>query len=526
MDIKKSIEESYIFNIFLFIKRLLDTSFIFNVKKENKDNANEISGEYKTWKEHSLIYALIIKLDKKLNKLEKFIHNSIIESKIYNILNRKNVDDREIKKSLNNPVIENSKVVLYFRKIKDKLRVEDVLIALTTGYIFVDIFIRRISFTSSFGSIWDELLLIFLFVYIFYSRIANNGDINFNLTPMGLPATIYIVLGIIHLIVVSPDLSVAVEGFRAVFQQVLWYFAITQFVRNQSDSNKVINIMIGMGLFLGIHATYQYIAKVPMPGNWVDISENVRTRAFSIVGSPNVLGALFVLFIPIGISMLLVNKNKNSRIFYMLSVLFMILGLFFTMSRGAWLAFGFSMFIFIMIINIKLLVPFIALVGVFILSGSSMAQRLLFMLSPSYMMSSAKGGRLYRWRIGIDIWKKNKFFGVGLGRFGGAVAINNKLSPFYLDNYYLKTLTEMGIYGILALAFVIVCFVLFSSKIIKYQNDMKSKLISIGLFTGGIGILTQNFVENIFEVPAMAIYFWVIIALINTFAPKKTILNK
>jgi len=41
----------------------------------------------------------------------------------------------------------------------------------------------------------------------------------------------------------------------------------------------------------------------------------------------------------------------------------------------------------------------------------------------------------------------------------------------------------------------------------------------IGLFAGAMGVLAQNFVENIFEVPAMIAYFWITVALINTYSP-------
>ena len=271
---------------------------------------------------------------------------------------------------------------------------------------------------------------------------------------------------------------------------------------------------------MGVHAVYQYIAKVPMPGNWVDTTENIRTRAFSIVGSPNILGVIFVLLIPIAISMLITHKDKYMRVFYFSATIFMTIGLLLTLSRGAWLAFAGAMFIFIITLNPRLIIPFIAFVGIFILFGGSLSQRLLFMLSPVYLIKSAAGGRLYRWEIGLTMWRRNRLFGVGLGRYGGAVAINNQLAPFYLDNYYLKTLTEMGIYGIVGLAFVIICFIIFAMKIIRYQDDIKKRILAIGLFSGAMGVLAQNFVENIFEVPAMVIYFWIVIALINTLAPK------
>lgn len=517
MNIKQSFRESFIFNFLLLIKNLAEGSLLFNIRREKNNNIVDSKVEYKTWIDSSLVYKVLMKIDKAFKKFHSFIYKSIVNSRIYNLIHRKERKEKKAQKKPKSPILENSKLYNFVQKIS----IRGILIALTIGYIFVNFIIRRIGLPAIIGSIWDEVLLLILFMYIILFRIKNNGNISYNFTPMGLPLAIYIILGITHAMMVAPNKSIAIEGFRAVFQQVLWYFPMAQLIRKSEDTEKVTNFMIAMGLFLGLHSVYQYIAKVPMPGNWVDVTENVRTRAFSIVGSPNILGALFVLFLPMAISMVLISEDKRAKRFYRVSILFMLLGLFFTLSRGAWLAFAFAIFIFIIIYNPKLIMPFIFLGGVFILSGGTMSQRLLFMLSPSYMAKSSKAGRLYRWSVGIDKWKRNKFLGLGLGRFGGAVAMNNQLAPFYLDNYYLKTLTEMGIYGILGLAFVIIAFIIFSARIIKAQRDDKKKILAIGLFSGAIGVLAQNFVENIFEVPAMAIYVWIVMALINTLAPNE-----
>ncbi|NMB06781.1 MAG: O-antigen ligase family protein [Tissierellia bacterium] len=517
MNIKQSIRESFIFNFLLLIRDLADNSLLFNIRREKNNNFSNSPIEYKTWIDSSLVYRILMKIDKGLRKFHSFIYTSVVNSKIYNLIYGKKKKEKKVEEKSRNPILENSKLYNFIKSIS----IRGILIGLTIAYIFVNFIIRRIGLPAIVGSIWDEVLLIILFMYVIFVRIKSNGEISYNFTPMGLPLAIYIILGITHAMMVAPNKSIAFEGFRAVFQQVLWYFPMAQLIRKSEDTEKVVNLMIGMGLFLGLHSVYQYIAKVPMPGNWVDVTESVRTRAFSIVGSPNILGALFVLFIPMAISMILTSKDKKSKRFYGISIVLMLLGLFFTLSRGAWLAFAFSIFIFIIIYNPKLILPFIFLGGVFILSGGTMSQRLLFMLSPSYMAKSSKAGRLYRWSVGIDRWKRNKFLGLGLGRFGGAVAMNNQLAPFYLDNYYLKTLTEMGIYGILGLAFVIIAFIIFSARIIKAQKDDKKKILAIGLFSGAIGVLAQNFVENIFEVPAMAIYVWITMAFINTLAPNE-----
>lgn len=514
MNILKSIKESFIFSLFLTIKEWASNSYLFNIENR-EDKGSTGRPEYKTWINSSLVYRLLMAMDKRLRKLYSFLYKSFINSGIYNLIWGRS--KKTTKKESTNPILKNS---LLYRKIK-RLSIRSLLISLTIGYIFVNFIIRRIGLPAIVGALWDEVLLLILFMYVGFERIKSNGEMPYNFTPMGLPLAIYIGLGIAHAMMVAPSASIAFEGFRAVFQQVLWYFPMAQLVRKSTDTEKIINLMLGMGLFLGLHAVYQYIAKVPMPGNWVDVTETVRTRAFSIVGSPNILGSLFVLYIPMGISMFLVSNNKKHKLFYGATILFMVLGLFFTLSRGAWLAFAFAIFIFLVVYNPRLIVPFIFLGGVFILSGGTLSQRLLFMLSPSYMAKSSKAGRLYRWSVGIDRWKRNKFLGLGLGRFGGAVAMNNQLAPFYLDNYYLKTLTEMGIYGIIGLAFVILLFVIFSWRIIRSQEDTRKKILAVGLFSGAIGVLMQNFVENIFEVPAMAIYVWITMAFINTLAPEE-----
>ena len=61
--------------------------------------------------------------------------------------------------------------------------------------------------------------------------------------------------------------------------------------------------------------------------------------------------------------------------------------------------------------------------------------------------------------------------GFGLGRFGGAVAMQNKVieetkdfSYFYMDNYYLKTLVEMGYLGLAFFILLLFGLVLWSLR--------------------------------------------------------------
>ncbi|HBR03039.1 MAG TPA: polymerase, partial [Ruminiclostridium sp.] len=113
---------------------------------------------------------------------------------------------------------------------------------------------------------------------------------------------------------------------------------------------------------------------------------------------------------------------------------------------------------------------------------------------------------------------------VGLGHFGGAVAMNNKdLIPntFYMDNYWLKTAVEMGTMGIIAFAVLILTLIVWSIRSVKHCKDYDTRLITAGCFSGLCGVLVHNLIENVFEVPYMVVYFWVIAAILLYFGRRR-----
>lgn len=516
MNIKTGIRESFLFYLLGRLGYIASNSRIFNISL-NQGNRLKAS-EKRSWMESSVFYRLMKWVDSILQKIDKWLFKAVSESTTISWI----VTDRKKRAKVKEKTVLSSSIIASpLTRVLKAFSFSDLLAVSIAFYMVIDYMVRRLPGISAIGSVWDELLLLFIIFFVVLIRVRSAGKIRFNLTPMDLPVIIYLILGISHVFIRALDLGVAIEGFRAVFQHILWYFAATQLIRDEDTAEKVVDGMILMGLFLGLHAVYQYVMKVPMPGNWVDTAEKITTRAYSIIGSPNILGVIFVLIINISMARTLSSKGWKRRIYYGGAALIMLAGLLFTMSRGAWLAFAFGVGIFTIILVPKLIVPLAGAGAGFVLFGGALSERLLYMMSPVYLMKSAAGGRLYRWAIGLELWTRNKLFGVGLGRFGGAVAINNRLAPFYLDNYYLKTLVEMGIYGVVSLLFVIICFVISSLRAIGNQHSIKGRIMTIGLFSGAMGVLAQNFVENIFEVPGMVVYFWLTVALINAYGKSR-----
>jgi len=187
------------------------------------------------------------------------------------------------------------------------------------------------------------------------------------------------------------------------------------------------------------------------------------------------------------------------------------------MSRGAWLAFGFAAVVFAILKDKRLIIPLVLITILLFIAVPEVGNRMAYMLSPQYIASSARGGRIVRWLTAIEAIKTSPIIGVGLGRYGGATAMRHIPGSFYSDNFYLKTMAEMGIVGFVSFAFMLYRAVIESLKTIRLTKDRELLNMGIGIFTGLLGVLAHNLVENVFEVPMMTSYFWLLVAVMVSF---------
>jgi hypothetical protein len=68
---------------------------------------------------------------------------------------------------------------------------------------------------------------------------------------------------------------------------------------------------------------------------------------------------------------------------------------------------------------------------------------------------------------------------------------------------------------------LILFLVIWSIRSIKRSEDYDSRLIAAGGFAGLCGVLLHNLMENVFEVPYVVVYFWVIASLVLYFGLRR-----
>lgn len=388
-------------------------------------------------------------------------------------------------------------------------------------YGLVDFAMRDVLAVPVLSSCWDEALLLLSFVWLLYRRMRADRPLSPRLNPLDLPIAWFFAVGFALMMIVSPYFSIALAGYRATVQYILWFYIVVRLLRDDKDFMELYLVLVAAAFLISLHGIYQYIVAAPIPEHWTDQAEaSVRTRVYSIFGSPNIMADFMVMFAPMSAALAYVVKDRRLQLLCWLCTFCMCLACLFTMSRAGWMAMAVAILLFAVLLDRRLLVLMLA-AGVVSLFLPFVASRIGYLFTDDFVASTTNGGRGSRWALALSYLAENPFWGFGLGMFGGAIAMQHKIyrwiSYFYVDNYYLKILVEMGYCGFTAFVLMLLGL-LITASICLYRTGQTARKrvypLCVGMFSGLCGVLVHCYFENIFEEPYMMAYFWIIAALL------------
>ncbi len=398
------------------------------------------------------------------------------------------------------------------------LGVRGLLLMMLALYLPLDYLIRA-ALPAVVGSVWDEALILAAAAYLFWRTSMKRSPICPKTTTFDGYLILFICGGFFLMCAVSPNMGIAIAGYRAVMEYLLWFFLVIRLIEDDHDFRIFYGTLVAMGIILALHGIYQFIVAAPIPEGWVSRTEqSVRTRVYSITGSPNIMGSLLVLLAPLAAGIAYYSNKMYVKVLAICGTGLMCLSCIFTFSKGAWGGLAVAVMVFAIFLDRRLIALMGAAGAGALIFIPSVANRITYMFTADYVAASNRAGRAVRWGTGLSLLKRsNPWLGFGLGRFGGAVAMQNQVidepgfSYFYMDNYYLKTLVEMGYIGIILFVVLLIGLILWCLRSIGRTklNDMdKTRVLVVSLFSGMMGVLAHCFFENIFEVPYMTAYFW------------------
>ncbi|RDV84491.1 O-antigen ligase family protein [Ammonifex thiophilus] len=390
------------------------------------------------------------------------------------------------------------------------------LLLMLTAYPIIDYFIRYGQPVGSVAGGWKEAALI-LGLGLVAAKLLLRGKEAYRPNPIAFPLAVYFAVYIFLFFVRSPDLGIAFEGLRIYLEYALWFWVGFYLLDDERQLHLFSLCLLLFTAVLACHGIWQYINRVPIPPEWVDQAEReIRTRAFSLVKSPNILGSLLSLVLPLGVAGFLTAGHRYSRLLYLAVTSALALALIFTFSRGAW----FSAVLGLVLLGLLSYPPLIW--GLAVAAGAtplvfpSVAQRLLYLFSYSYYVSSQRGGRFIRWQAALEKLQHHPLAGEGWGRFGGAVAARSIPGSFYVDNFYLKTAAEGGLIGLGVFVWLIVVAWRAAYQVVM-RLEGNHRLWAAAYLGGLSAVLLHNTVENVFETPLMSTFFWLLLGVLLSF---------
>lgn len=373
---------------------------------------------------------------------------------------------------------------------------------LLAAYPIVDYFLHIYPW-GIVGAGWDILVLLFL--AIFAGRAYMVG-VRKELWPTHRMVIYMAVLGLAYVVMDIGYLNVAFAGWRVDFLYMLFTLVLPYAV-SKEDVVPLIKFTILAAFLMAIHGVYQYIFKAPIPVAWTVALQHVRTRVYSLFGSPNILGSYMAFISPLALGVALYETRRSARLFYGAAAVVCAITLVFTYTRGAWLAFFIGMMLFTWLWDKRLTFVLIALAVVSYFVVPPIHARIYEFLSPVYWTQTFASGRIARWEHAYDQMRYNPLFGAGLGRYGGAVAAHY-FGIIYVDNEYAKTLAEIGLVGLLSFFALLFVYLRDVWRVWKRATDPRMKFILTGIFCSLVVLVVHNSIENIFEVPSMNFLFW------------------
>ena len=375
------------------------------------------------------------------------------------------------------------------------------------------------------------------------------------LGPFALPITVFVLAAGISVLIAFSQ-RIALRAFREeVFEPILYVFLAMYCLRTRQDVTRLLLAMLLSGMVVALIGMAQYF----LFRNQLVLEADGIRRVHAMYGSANSIGLLFDYVLPIGLALLLVRAWTTTSIWRSKWVLIgviviclpMLLVLYLSQSRGAWVAIGVAS-IFILALSIRnrkgLLVG--GLIGMLVLGAI-----VLFFHKPilNFFIAghqdingiSTLTKRLFLWLSALEMIRDHIWFGVGMDNWlcyysPNTVCVNPALvhhywilqSPFtgastdlqneptlsHPHNIFLHVWVSIGLFGLLAFIAVLALFFWLFARMLRFLHNRRTERdTSMWWLTIGVGAamfagVIQGLVDSSFLAQDLSFCFWMLVA--------------
>lgn len=356
------------------------------------------------------------------------------------------------------------------------------------------------------------LLLLIIILYVPLKEHAPNLD-----SPYVPPFLIFLAVGLL-----ATFLAYDVMQSLQMWMRYLAYFSLVivaaSGIRSVEQAKKILVLMIIAGVVASLYGFYTYVfhPEIIQVGAW-GLGPNIKNRIAGTFPDANWFGEYLVLTIPAALAMVFVAKKISNRLLALGATGLMMFALLMTYSRGSWLALALALGIFVILVEKRLIAPLVAMAAVGLAMMPGMAERLTSITQTS---SGTAGFRSRLWQIYFGEFFERPLTGTGLGNsfeafthFNMTHPVTGMITPpFSAHNYYIGTLVETGILGLLAILMIIAVVIRLGILIhIRSEPGSDMRILNAAILGAFTGIFFNGLTSSLFTHPRVFIVLWLLV---------------
>ena len=342
-------------------------------------------------------------------------------------------------------------------------------------------------------------------------------------TPLDNPIFVLLILSILSTLF-SMDRYTSLWSFILLLNYVTLYYLVIHTIRTRPQVRQLVYLIVGMATFLSVFGFFKVFGVNPFP--WWDYADLPQhTRLTATFGNPDHLAGYMEMALPLILGLFLFGYRR-AKVFFLMYLSFLLLtALVLTLSRGGW--FGALIGLVFMAVSLLFNRHFKRKRLVLGLMGGTLAVALVvFDSTPTLeriLTVTEKGvgpnlhDRMAVWDGTKEMIAQHPLLGTGPGTFAFAFTRHQPpgLSAQFnmAHNDYLHVISEVGLPVTAIIIWMLIA--LYRKGFKKLKNRSRQvRGVTLGAMSGITALLVHSFFDFNLHIPANAILFAVLAALV------------
>lgn len=374
---------------------------------------------------------------------------------------------------------------------------------------------------------WQQTIIVMFalaMLAVLFLEKAMVGKPPLQVTAMAKPIAALFILCLLSSIF-SLSRSDSGEVMFLIVGYIIIFFCTVNCLRTREDARELVYVICSIGIILTIIGFCKYFGLTLSIWDYPELGYN-KTNLSGTYGNHNHLAGYLEMVVPLILALLLTRTRRGLvKALLICTTLFLTIGHVLTLSRGGWFCLGVAltcMFLILMFLKqfkkkklLLLLFSSCMLLLLFVLSGTDLFHRALTLADDDTVLSM--GGRLVVWKGTLVMIQDHLLLGSGPGTYATVFPqyqLPGSIARFYeAHNDYLHFIAELGILFLPLLGWWL--YVVFCAGRKKLQSGSRQTWgLTLGALIGIIAILCHSFVDFNLLIPANALLFIVLTAIV------------